>query len=178
MDAQAQIRPGGFWIRFLAAIIDGMIVGIPSFVINAIFGAIVGIITRGQNSALFGIFAWTMGTAIGVLISLAYHTYYYQKTGSTLGKKVFNLKVVDARTGALLSFKQVFLREVVGKFLSSATFMIGYIMAGVRQDKRALHDLIADTQVLEINQFPNFSFNVGATSPEASTSSSGPLPQP
>ena len=38
--------------------------------------------------------------------------------------------------------------ETVGKFLSALILMIGFIMAGFRQDKRALHDLLFRTQVL------------------------------
>jgi uncharacterized RDD family membrane protein YckC len=142
-------RPGGFWIRFLAAIIDGIIIAIPCSLVNWVFKTVVGTVSPGDSTSGFAIFALIISTLIGIMISLAYHAYYYQKTGSTIGKKLFLLKVVDTHTGNLLTFKQVFLREVVGKFLSSVTFMIGYIMAGVRHDKRGLHDLIADTRVVE-----------------------------
>jgi len=149
ISTQVSRRPGGFWIRFLAAIIDGIIIAIPCSIVNWIFKTVVGVVSPGDSSNAFAVFALVISTAIGILISLAYHAYYYQSTGSTIGKKLFLLKVVDSHTGNLLTFKQVFLREVVGKFLSSITFLIGYIMAGVRHDKRALHDLVADTRVVE-----------------------------
>jgi uncharacterized RDD family membrane protein YckC len=152
MPVQNSVRPGGFWIRFMAAIIDGLIVAIPSFIVNFAMGLIVAMISRGGSLPMaYTAFQMIISSVIGILISLAYHAYYYQSTGSTLGKKIFQLKVVDNETGNLLTFKQVVLREVVGKILSSLTLMIGYIMAGVRHDKRALHDLIADSKVLEIN---------------------------
>jgi uncharacterized RDD family membrane protein YckC len=142
------IRPGGFWIRGIAVLIDGLILAIPSLIIRAVIYAVVAAVSQ---AGAFLLFAWCTSTLLGILISLAYHTYFYQSSGSTPGKKIFQLKVVDNTTGNLLSFKQVFMREVVGKFLSAITFMIGYIMAGVRTDKRALHDLIANTKVQEIS---------------------------
>jgi len=146
---QVNTRPGGFWIRFLAAIIDAIIIAIPCAIVNAIFKGVVGVVNPGGTNTAFAAFAFTLSLLIGILISLAYHAYYYQSTGSTIGKKLFMLKVIDSHTGNLLTFKQVFLREVVGKFLSGVTFMIGYIMGGVRHDKRALHDLVADSRVIE-----------------------------
>jgi uncharacterized RDD family membrane protein YckC len=147
-------RPGGFWIRFIASIIDGVIIAIPTAIIGAIMGFVMSMVFRGGSVPLpFLAFSQGVSMVIGILISLSYYTYFYQSTGSTLGKKVFQLKVVDATTGNLLTFKQVFLREIVGKILSSITFMIGYIMAGLRGDKRALHDLIADTRVEEMTTY-------------------------
>jgi uncharacterized RDD family membrane protein YckC len=147
-------RPAGFWIRFIATIIDGVVIAIPTAIIGGIMGMVMSLVFHAGSVPLpFLIFSQGISMAIGVLISLSYYTYFYQSTGSTLGKKVFQLKVVDATTGNLLTFKQVFLREFVGKILSSLTFMIGYIMAGLRSDKRALHDLVADTRVEEITTY-------------------------
>jgi uncharacterized RDD family membrane protein YckC len=147
-------RPGGFWIRFIATIIDGVIITIPTSIIGAVMGMVMAAVFHGGKIPTpFFLFSQLMSAAIGILISLSYYTYFYQSTGSTLGKKIFQLKVVDATTGNLLTFKQVVLREIVGKILSSITFLIGYIMAGVREDKRALHDFIADTRVEEITTY-------------------------
>jgi uncharacterized RDD family membrane protein YckC len=147
-------RPGGFWIRFIATFIDGIIITIPTSIISAVMSTIVVFAFHGGKVPTpFVIFSQLMSLAIGILISLSYYTYFYQSSGSTLGKKVFQLKVVDARTGNLLTFKQIALRELLGKFLSGVTFGIGYIMAGVRHDKRALHDLIADTRVEEVTNY-------------------------
>jgi uncharacterized RDD family membrane protein YckC len=149
-----KLRPGGFWIRFIAAFIDGIVITIPTSIVSAIMGVIMSAVFHGGKIPTpFFLFSQLMSAAIGILISLSYYTYFYQSTGSTLGKKVFQLKVVDAKTGNLLTFKQIVLREIIGKILSSLTFTIGYIMAGVRHDKRALHDLVADTRVEEVTSY-------------------------
>jgi len=60
---------------------------------------------------------------------------------------MMKLRVSHCDTGTNISYGRAFLRETVGKFLSAIILMIGYLMADFRDDKRALHDLIASTQV-------------------------------
>ena len=54
-------------------------------------------------------------------------TYY---TGTTLGKKLMNLRVVS-ETGEKLTLFNVIYRETIGRFLCSFFGGIGYIMAGL-----------------------------------------------
>lgn len=70
-------------------------------------------------------------------------TYYY---GTTLGKKLFNLKVVST-DGSELTFINVLYRETIGKYLSSIIF-IGYLMISIDSEKRGLHDRLCDTRVV------------------------------
>ncbi len=142
--------PAGFWIRFLAAIIDGFIFGILSNIVlipvMVVFGFIFGFedVATGKNYLYTGI-SWTMSIAM----SFSYHGWFYSKKGGTPGKMILQLKVVSASTGQNLTFAFGGLRDTVGKLVSSIILMIGYIMAGVREDKRALHDLMFDSQVLQ-----------------------------
>ena len=71
-------------------------------------------------------------------------TYY---TGTTLGKKLMNLRVV-AETGEKLTLFNVIYRETIGRFLCSFFGGIGYIMAGIDGQKRGLHDMICGTRVI------------------------------
>ena len=71
-------------------------------------------------------------------------TYY---TGTTLGKKLMNLRVV-AETGEKLTLFNVIYRETIGRFLCSFFWGIGYIMAGIDGQKRGLHDMICGTRVI------------------------------
>jgi uncharacterized RDD family membrane protein YckC len=68
--------------------------------------------------------------------------------GQTLGKMALQIRVVSM-DGGPLSFGQA-----VGRYfaaiLSALLLMIGFIMAGARSDKRALHDLLAGTRVEHI----------------------------
>lgn len=71
-------------------------------------------------------------------------TYY---TGTTLGKKLMNLRVVS-ETGEKLTLFNVIYRETIGRFLCSFFWGIGYIMAGIDGQKRGLHDMICGTRVI------------------------------
>ena len=67
-------------------------------------------------------------------------------TGATVGKRLFNLKVISVGSDKL-SLWNVIYRETLGRYLSSI-FLIGYIIIGVDKDKKALHDILCDTRVI------------------------------
>ena len=80
------------WLRLVARIIDGIIVGIPALIIVAIIG---GTYTGGVGGGFS-----TDGSAIaaGLLIgfiSLGYEYFFLAKTGATPGKKLLGLKVIS-----------------------------------------------------------------------------------
>ena len=68
------------------------------------------------------------------------------KFGQTPGKKAYQIKVVDFKSGQNIGFFQAWLRFV--GFLLSAALLIGIIFPFYRKDKRSLHDLIANTVVI------------------------------
>ena len=135
-------RPAGFWIRFVAVLID-------SFVLIVVQGLLFGagwILVGGGTGS---------GTPIrgavhlfGSLIDVCYRVVFHWMWGQTLGKMALQIRVVSMGGGPL-SFGQS-----VGRYfaaiLSALLLMIGFIMAGARSDKRALHDLLAGTPVEHI----------------------------
>jgi uncharacterized RDD family membrane protein YckC len=134
-----QARPAGFWIRALAAGID--------FVVFAVVQATLLLIGRRMLGA--DIDAATAARPLAAFFTLvfagAYTTVLHCLAGQTIGKMLVGVRVVAGDTGpppfgaALLRFG--------GYFASAATFTLGFVMAGLRADKRALHDLIAGTRV-------------------------------
>lgn len=81
----------------------------------------------------------------GWLGEAAYGIIFHWLWGQTLGKMALQIRVVSM-DGGPLSFGQA-----VGRYfavrLSVLILGIGFIMAGVRADKRALHDLLVGTRV-------------------------------
>jgi uncharacterized RDD family membrane protein YckC len=59
---------------------------------------------------------------------------------------IFGLQVVRP-TGEGLTWGRAVAR-VFGRWLSSLTFLIGYIIAAFDSEKRALHDFLCDTRVV------------------------------
>ena len=70
--------------------------------------------------------------------------------GATPGKKLVHIKIVDAKTFEDIGNKQAITRSL-GYIPSTLLFLSGFIMVIFRKDKRALHDLIADTAVIYEN---------------------------
>ena len=81
-----------------------------------------------------------------------YTTVLHTMDGQTIGKMLMGARVVGA-DGAPLPLGAALLRYVA-YFVSAAPLAMGFIMAGLRRDKRALHDLIAGSRVDRIRARP------------------------
>ena len=108
-----------------------------------------GISTFLDGAGLDGnlLFQYTWKDVLLYLLGAAYFilcTYY---TGTTVGKRLFQLRVVS-EDGGKLSLTDVIYRETVGRFLCGIVMMAGYLMAGLDKEKRGLHDILCDTRVV------------------------------
>ncbi len=147
--AENKLKPAGFWIRFVAQMIDGLIISLIQYPIIIPFSFVMN-----QTWDPFTMITTTiLSTLFSFVISFVYAGWFYTRRAATPGKMLFKIRVVDAETGNNLTWGQTFLREFIGKIASAIVLFIGYIMAGLRQDKRALHDLIAGTHCLR-NHIP------------------------
>jgi len=121
---------GGFWERFFAAIIDGIIMWIP----NAVFQYLVGDIFIGYIASI--VFNWL------------YYTLLESSEGqATIGKRALGLKVTNLN-GERISFGQATGRYF-GKILSTLIIFIGYLMMLWDENKQTLHDKMAGTLVVK-----------------------------
>lgn len=133
---------GGFWIRFAAVLIDGLILAVISMFYTP-FITLAGFDTHDPSRFFikFGILL-----SIQFLIRMAYETSFIGRFAATPGKMVCHLKVVrpDGRPLTYLRSWCRFLAKEVNGF----TLLIGYIIAAFDDEKRALHDRICDTRVV------------------------------
>jgi uncharacterized RDD family membrane protein YckC len=149
-------RYGGFWMRFLARIIDAIIVGIASAIIRIPLalvgiGGMAGLSTGDDPAAALAalplVFAMVgIGFVIQIALGVIYEVYFLTTRGATLGKIALGLKVVRADGGPITT--GLALGRYFASWLSGMILMIGYIMAGFDEEKRALHDRICDTRVI------------------------------
>lgn len=147
---------GGFWVRFVAIIIDGLIIRvamIPFAIL--IFGRLMFLDGWFPGSRMTPDEAIPFAFAAGKLAFIqmvAFWLYEAFMTSSskqaTLGKMVFGLRVVTADAGRQLSFAHATGRHFA-KYVSVFTGMIGFIVAGFTARKQALHDFIANTVVVK-----------------------------
>lgn len=145
----APARYGGFWIRFVAVILDGILVQIVVVPFGALMGGaigVAGVATRmpGEGTRLVSVI---VGAVLGVVGSWIYEAAMESSSlQATLGKMIFGMKVMDLN-GNRISFARATGRHFA-KYISSAILFVGYIMAGFTERKQALHDMIAGTLVI------------------------------
>ena len=135
----------GFWIRFGAIIIDGIILGIVNFLISIPMYILIAASASSDNPSgtyIYSILNYIINFGFGI----AYETFFLGKFGATLGKMACKLKVVTA-DGDKITYLRSFARYFA-KWVSSITLCIGYIMAAFDEEKRALHDRICGTRVI------------------------------
>jgi uncharacterized RDD family membrane protein YckC len=160
-EGVAPFRPAfeyaGFWIRFVAIFIDGIILGVATSAVQLLllgnafrpFANMREPMPPDQALAAFGAMMGTL--ALSMLLSTAigasYEGFFVSRVGATPGKMVFGLKVVRPNGGPVSLGRAI--GRYFAKWLSSMTFGIGYIIAGFDAEKRAMHDMIVDTRVVK-----------------------------
>lgn len=135
-------RPAGFWIRFAAAMVDGAFFTVVGFVIG-----VVGTLLWGRDVMESRLMRASL-TAFNLVFGAAYYIVCHWTWGQTIGKMALNLRVI-ALDGSPISLGTSVLRYI-GYWLSTLILLVGYLMAGIRSDKRALHDLVAKTRVVRL----------------------------
>lgn len=130
------VRYAGFWVRFAAAFIDGIITNVLCFFVGLV-GAV--LFPSEGYEGFIGFLA--------LVTVLAYYVGLTYKKGATWGKMAVGIKVV-AVDSVRVGIWTIVLRETIGKFVSYITLGIGFMMAGFTSKKQALHDKIASTYVV------------------------------
>ena len=102
----------------------------------------------GQADGFFApvLFNFNVVDIAAYLAGVAYFILFTYLSGATLGKRVFQLKVVKA-VDEPVGLVDVIYRETVGRYLSSL-LGIGYIYAAFSNQKRGFHDILANTRVI------------------------------
>lgn len=139
----------GFWRRFAAYTLDGLIVLFPFLLLY------VGIMYAGFMAAMSGSDPGTTITVLGILLWIAMIVVpwlYSAKLNSgphqaTLGKRAMGLKVVNT-SGGRISFGRATGRYFAQIVTGLIPFGIGWMLAGWTARKQTIHDMIATTCVV------------------------------
>jgi uncharacterized RDD family membrane protein YckC len=152
------VRYGGFWIRFVARLIDWLILIFVGSAVNLVTG--IGAIGLGGLSILHNgdfdpaelvhlIAAGFAAAMVKILLSAIYEIAFLTRFGATPGKMALGLKILKA-DGTRISFARA-----TGRYfaywltcLTAPLLWVGFWIAGIDREKRALHDFICDTRVV------------------------------
>lgn len=85
--------------------------------------------------------------AVGFLVTPAYFIFFWTKFGATPGKMTFGIRILTYEYQPL-TWKRATIRWL-GTIASSLLMMIGYLMAFVDDERRTLHDRMAQTLVVQ-----------------------------
>lgn len=139
----------GFWLRFVAMIIDSVAFMVMFFVVALLAGIVLGISMGGRSPDTKDV--ELIGNLIGIAMGLIFPWLYYaffEASGwqATPGKKILGLRVTDL-SGAPIGFGRASGR-FWGKMVSYMILYIGFFMAGWTEKKQGLHDMMAGTLVV------------------------------
>lgn len=126
--ARSSYELAEFGPRIIAAIIDGLVLGV-----------IGGLLSPSAGYA---------GWGLGFLVQIAYQWYFLtRQDGQTPGKRIMNLKVIKV-DGSPLTDSDAIIRTV-GYYINSAILMIGWLIALFDSNRQGLHDKLASTYVVK-----------------------------
>lgn len=152
-----QIRYAGFWVRFVACIIDAIVLGTATSIVTVplfihYFGQfsdyswLSSAASSGTLPSAFWIFyGWYFVASF--LIQVIYYTVAIGKWGRTLGKMALRIKVVKP-DGSRVSYWRAFGR-CLAYYLNQFTIGLSFLIIAFTHKKRGLHDYIADTVVIK-----------------------------
>jgi uncharacterized RDD family membrane protein YckC len=148
VNLSSAMEYGGFWIRFGAKAVDGLILGGMNIIMNF---AATPLLMAAPSETASPTTMMTGSLLLGLLqmvANAAYGVFFLGRFGATPGKMVCKLKVVTAE-GNKITYGRAFGR-FLSEFLSAILLYIGYLMAAFDSEKRALHDKICGTRVIRV----------------------------
>ena len=134
----------GFWRRAVAVVIDSLVLLVPTLFLSGVLGVAVGAAGGSGGEGALVVAFYLANFAMRGAYFATMHSSGWQ---ATLGKRAIGIKVTDD-AGNRLTFV-----HALGRWFASAlsflTVYIGFLMAAFTDRKRALHDIVAGTQVVD-----------------------------
>jgi uncharacterized RDD family membrane protein YckC len=125
----------GFWRRFAAMLLDGIVLLIPVGILLAIFG----------NGALYQL--------LTTLLYIAYYVYFEGgPKGQTVGKMALGIRVYDFRQGGSIGYGRAFVRYIA-RILSAIPLFLGYFWMLWDKEKQCWHDKLAASVVVPVDAY-------------------------
>lgn len=160
------IQKAGFWVRFAAYLIDGIVVGlftIPAYVALATGDTKIercnldnsgDFDPSGSVEGLCEVPTTSTWTIFGVLLAIALvaTVVYFAKmeggSGQTLGKRALGIRVVDARTGGPIGTGRG-VGRYFARVLSQFVCLLGYLWMLWDPEKQTWHDKMVNSYVVK-----------------------------
>jgi len=154
----AQTTYAGFWIRVVARLVDGLLLGIPFAILFGILAAAGGLFASASNAndqsqssqgaaaALFG-GVFVLLYLLALAVTFGYWIYFWGSSGETIGMRLLRLRVIDANTGAHIGYGRATIRLLM-TFINTWACYIGWIWVAFDPRKQGWHDKVANSVVV------------------------------
>lgn len=134
----------GFWLRFLAYLIDVIVVfSIKGFLLSPF---------KFMNEGFpIDIGFWTVNGLLGMTTFYLYFLLMTKGFNQTIGKMILRIQVVK-EDGSKLGWSDLIFREVIGRFIHNVIFILKllYIVVAFTKEKQGIHDMIGNTVVVKV----------------------------
>jgi serine/threonine protein kinase len=138
--AVAPFQFAGFGQRFIASLIDGIVLWIAGVLIGAIA------LVLASDSTYDSLTCCLQLLPTG--LSFSYYTYFHAHSGQTPGKKAMRIKVVSSDGSPVSTGKSIV--RTIGYWISTLFFCLGFLWMLWDQDKQTWHDKMAGTYVIKV----------------------------
>jgi uncharacterized RDD family membrane protein YckC len=185
------IQPGGFFPRFIAIIIDACILGVvivpvvflilnqtpttvtPTGETNGLLDQLQGVTGSASNDQVVQRLQIFLGITI---LQLFYYVGTWSILGGSPGQLVMSLRVVDA-SAKTIGFGRALLRYIM-KGAFGILSPVSALMVAFGKDKRAIHDLLAGTFVIQFLDPKLEDFDAVLPPAQAALPPAAPTPPP
>jgi uncharacterized RDD family membrane protein YckC len=150
----------GFWQRVGAAILDGLIVGVPAWIVTAILFGLKIATKRIDGTVHVDAGKLFAEVLIGSVVVLLYRALLDGgPRGQTIGKRVVGIRVVDASTGTVIGYPRGFGRagaKLLFDLLMYACLigLLDYLWMLWDAENQTLHDKMVNTYVVPVEAYP------------------------
>lgn len=142
---QAATAYASVWIRFVALLIDGIILTVALGIIGAIVGFLIAAVAQNSSGAAVGL--GLILDLIIILISFGYFAYMEATQGGTFGKKALGLRIVKV-DGGPIGWNEAIIRTLL-RIVDNFFFgLVGFICILSSEKKQRVGDMVAKTIVI------------------------------
>jgi len=139
---QSALELAGIGRRFAALLIDSLVLGLPTGIVFVLL-AVVAVSNKSDFNPIF----FQPVVLLVVVVYVVYEALMLAARGQTLGKMAMKIRVVRP-DGTPLSKGQAWGRAFMRQILASCLSLFNYLPAFFTKDRTCLHDLVANTRVV------------------------------
>lgn len=144
MELEA-VAYAGFWRRWAASFLDGLITGVFGFIVGFAIG-LAGATLKTDQTVIS-----VVSSLLSVAVTWTYAVGMTAKYGQTWGKKWLHIKIVSVNDkSSTPSWGKLLLRETLGRFVSGIVLGLGYLWMIWDKNKQTWHDKMAGTVVIKV----------------------------